>query len=93
MLADKDFVRNIVYGLADMRGSIYTRRSWCDRNKRDKSLRYLTFKFYDSVEADRVAAKLQTELATAGYTNVVRRTSVNEIAREHAEYVRLVAKI
>jgi hypothetical protein len=75
MLANKDTVVNIVKALSDMRGSAYFRRIWNDKN-RTGTARYLTFKFWDAAEADRVADKLQKELAAEGYTNLVKRTSV-----------------
>jgi hypothetical protein len=96
MLANKNTVKTLVQGMADMRATAWgrafsARRYWSDKAA-DDAKRNLAFKFADAAEADTVAQRLQAELAQQGYTNTVRRTTVahNIMAyRSGAEYVRV----
>jgi hypothetical protein len=92
MLANKDTVRAFVQAMTDLRGSIYSKRTWLDKSKKDPALRNMAFRFYDAVEADRVAGELQDVLTRWGYTNRVRRTTSAYCAYARCggyEYVRV----
>lgn len=94
MFANRKTVQGIVKQLADLTGSSLYRRSWCDMCKTDSTMRHLTFRFWSSAEADAVAQALQLQLAQQGYTNKVRRTSVDSDWATHSsggEYVRVKA--
>lgn len=95
MLANRKTVKGIVETLADMKGSAYERRYWCDKTA-DKASneRRLVFKFGLEEEADKVAKRLQAELKRKGYTNKVTRTSVTSdyfTRTSGGEYVRVKA--
>ena len=95
MLADKNTVKNFVYGIADMRGSAWERRYWNDKNKH-QTKRYLVFKFADAAQADNVAAALSAELNRLGYDSNVRRTSTSGDSMYcvyPAEYVRVTVAL
>lgn len=67
-------------------------QSWCDRVPTSANERYLSFRFWDENEADKVAKKLRAKLVKRGFSNVVRRTSVDsnyETRTAGGEYVRL----
>ena len=94
MLANVQTVKQIVKSAADMKGDGYNRRIWQDKNKRDKTLRNVAFRFFNSDEADKVAELLTVALFAAGYTNVVKRTSRASNYYERTlggEYVRVIA--
>lgn len=94
MFANRKLVKGIVKQLADMQSNGWERRTWCDKCVTDESMRYLTFKFYSAKEADIVAQALQLQLAQQGYTNKVRRTSVESDYWKRTsggEYVRVKA--
>ena len=93
MQATTKQVKAIVQTLADMRGDGINRRIWADKAT-DTTKRNMAFKFWSAKEADEVARRLQFTLATQGYTNKVKRTSVDSdyMARtEGGEYVRVQA--
>jgi hypothetical protein len=92
MLANKSFVRSIVNSIADMQGNSLYRRQWCDKTSVSDEERLLTFRFWNCTEADTVARGLQTALTAQGYTNKVKRTTVNSdmwARTEGGEYVRV----
>lgn len=92
MLANKQTVKSIVATLANMQGSRWGRRTWCDKTKIDAAQRLLVFRFFSATEADTVAQKLQAALTAQGYTNTVKRTSVESnfmTKTEGGEYVRV----
>ena len=94
MLANVQTVKQFVRSVADMSSNGWQRRIWQDKNKRDNTLRNVGFRFFDSAEADKVAEQLRVILFTAGYTNVVKRTSVDSdwmTRTEGGEYVRVIA--
>ena len=76
MLANKSFVRSIVNSIADMQGNSIYRRQWCDKTVSSEE-RLLTFRFWNSKEADTVAKRLQDTITACGYTNKVKRTDVD----------------
>lgn len=93
MLATKKTVRAIVQTLANLEGGALYRRQWADRAK-DRTKVNMAFRFWDPQEADEVARRLQLTLKQQGYTNKVRRTSVDrswETRAEGGEYVRVQA--
>ena len=92
MLANKATVKAFVDCFADMQGNGIYRRTWCDKTKVSDEQRLLTFRFWDKAEADTVAQRLQAVLNTGGWTNKVKRTSVETdwMGRsEGGEYVRV----
>ena len=94
MLANRKAVRAIVQKLANLEGSGIYRRQWCDKTKVSSEQRLMTFRFWDPQEADEVAKRLQFTLKQQGYTNEVKRTSVDsswETQTEGGEYVRVQA--
>ncbi len=94
MLANVQTVKQFVKSVADMKGQSYYRRIWQDKNKRDDTLRNVTFRFADAAEADVVAAKLTVMLFTSGYTNKVKRTTAEsnwQTRSSGGEYVRVIA--
>ena len=94
MLANVKTVKQFVRSVADMKCNGWQRRIWQDKNKRDNTLRNVAFRFFDSAEADKVAEQLRVILFTAGYTNVVKRTSRDSdwmTRTEGGEYVRVIA--
>ncbi len=94
MLANVKTVKQFVKSVADMSSNGWQRRIWQDKNKRDKTLRNVAFRFFDDAEADKVAEQLTVMLFAAGYTNVVKRTSVDSdwmTRTEGGEYVRVIA--
>lgn len=94
MQANRKTVKGIVNTLANMTASGIYRRAWCDKTKAKDNERLLTFRFWDSKEADEVARRLQFTLETQGYTNKVKRTSVRSnyaTYTEGGEYVRVKA--
>ena len=94
MLANVKTVKQFVKSVADMSSNGWQRRIWQDKNKRDDTLRNVAFRFFDTVEADKVAEQLTVMLFAAGYANVVKRTSVDSdwmTRTEGGEYVRVIA--
>lgn len=92
MLANRKIVKGMVCALANMRGGAGERRIWCDKTKQDNNERLLAFKFYNSKEADAVATQLIAALSANGYTNKVKRTSVEgdyNAWQSSGEYVRV----
>ena len=92
MLANKGFVRSIVNSIADMQGNNIYRRQWCDKTSVSDEERLLTFRFWSCTEADTVAKRLQDTITACGYTNKVKRTTVNSdmwARTEGGEYVRV----
>lgn len=88
MLANRQTVKSIVATLANMQ----CMRTWCDKTKVNAAHRLLSFRFFDATEADTVAQKLQAELTAQGYTNTVKRTSVESnfmTKTEGGEYIRV----
>ena len=94
MLADVQTVKQFVKGAVDMKSDGYNRRIWQDKNKKDAALRDVAFRFFNKDEANYAADFLRVMLFTAGYTNVVKRTSKASSFEERSlggEYVRVVA--
>lgn len=97
MLANKAIVRQFVKSVADMRSDGWNRRYWADKNKKDKALRNLAFRFFNGDEAAKVAEELSVLLFTAGYTNKVKLTSTYDKKRDmwdrtiDSYYVRVIA--
>ena len=93
MLATKKQIREIVQTLTDLQGDGLYRRQWADRAK-DRTKVNLAFRFWDAAEADRVWRTLHVKLRGLGYTNVVKRTTVESAWETHTqggEYVRVQA--
>ena len=91
MQATTKQVKAIVKQLADMQADGYNRRIWADKAV-DATKRNMAFRFWSSKEADTVARGLQTALTAQGYTNKVKRTTVNSdmwARTEGGEYVRV----
>ena len=97
MLATTTQVRNMVKSMADMSGNGWERRTWCDKRKAKSAAaneRHVTFKFYNSREADFVADELREIFALTGIKAKVTRTTTHDdymARRSGAEYVRTVA--
>ena len=97
MLANKAIVKQFVKSVTDMRSDGWNRRFWADKNKKDKTLRNLAFRFFNGAEAAKVAEELSVLLFTAGYTNKVKLTSTYERRRDMFDrsvdsyYVRVIA--
>ena len=91
--ANRKEVQAIVNALTDMQSDGVYRRVWCDKVAGKDDERYLTFRFWNPKEADRVAKALQDKLHfELGYGNKVRRTSVDSDWATHrtgGEYVRV----
>ena len=93
MQATTKQVKAIVKQLADMQADGYNRRIWADKAV-DATKRNMAFRFWSAKEADTVARGLQTALTAQGYTNKVKRTTVNSdmwARTEGGEYVRVQA--
>lgn len=93
MLANRQTVKSIVATLANMQcNSWHRRRTWCNKTNVNAAQRLLSFRFVDATEADTVAQKLQAALTAQGYTNTVKRTSVESnfmTKTEGGEYIRV----
>ena len=91
MQATTKQVKAIVNTLTDISGGGLYRRVWADKAV-DATKRNMAFRFWSSKEADTVARGLQTALTAQGYTNKVKRTTVNSdmwARTEGGEYVRV----
>lgn len=91
MLATKDFVKDYVYSIADMRGGI-DKRYYVNKCVAEE-YRNLGFKFYEAADAERVAEALKATLKQHGFNNAVKVTANNstgEFGRWAAHYVRVL---
>ena len=95
MLATTKTVRKFARGIY---GKTFD-TTWTDMSKRvsfakDNGVRYVAFRLFNKADADRLAENLQLTLFAAGYTNKVRRTTVDSdwMTRNiGGEYVRVKA--